>query len=104
MNAVIVGWGGNGGAGNIDYRKSASTTRVVGAEVGLIIDKLVRETSATYGRMYCMGHSLGGHTCGHAGRAASGNVGRITGKQIFNTLQTLNFFHKQKSIHWTRRN
>jgi hypothetical protein len=79
VNAVIVGWGGNGGAGNLYYPTSASTTRVVGAEVGLIIDKLVSETSATYGRMYCMGHSLGGHTCGHAGRAASGTIGRITG-------------------------
>ena len=38
--------------------------------------------------MYCTGHSLGGHVCGHAGQRANyyGNFGRITGIPITDAL------------------
>ena len=35
---------------------------------------------ASYGNMYCIGHSLGSHVCGHTGKRTDSKIGRITGK------------------------
>ena len=72
---MIVGWG-NGAAQPL--HKSASNTRAVGAKLGMVMDNIKNNGGYAASRIYCVGHSLGAHLCGHAGRWTS--VGRITGK------------------------
>jgi len=74
-NVVITGWGP--GANRANYAQSASTTRVVGAETRAVVENL---RSAGGSQFYCVGHSLGGHSCGHTGQYGSDRgVNRITG-------------------------
>ncbi len=78
---MIIGWGGDDGAENIQYGVSASTTRVIGADVGDAMLNLFNNDGAA-SRTYCTGHSLGSHVCGAAGkrtRDSSQTLSRITG-------------------------
>jgi hypothetical protein len=75
VNAVVVGW--EGGAVNLNYRQSASNTRSVGAEIGLVAAKLIADGKTARENIECVGHSLGAHVCGHAGQRTK--LGRITG-------------------------
>lgn len=81
-NCVIVGWGGPGGAENIQYGESASTTRTVGAETAEVMMNLITNGGGSASLMHCTGHSLGSHVCGHLGRWAAARgmrPDRITG-------------------------
>lgn len=78
INVVIVGW--EGGADIINYLQAASNVRSVGAYTGLVIDNLVSSGGGSGTRMWCVGHSLGSHVCGHTGRSTTtGPIDRITG-------------------------
>ena len=81
-NVIVVGW--DGGSQNIWYPQSASDTRAVGAEIGLVAQNVIANAGAAKERMWCSGHSLGSHICGHAG-AYSKSFGRITGVWASNT-------------------
>ena len=61
------------------YPQSASDIRVVGKIISLVMDRLVEEGGTTYDNIWCIGHSLGSHTCGYAGRNTKQKIGRITG-------------------------
>jgi pancreatic lipase-related protein 1/phosphatidic acid-selective phospholipase A1 len=74
-NAIIVGW--EGGSQQLWYPQSASDTRTVGAEIGLVAQNAMANAGTTTANLYCNGHSLGGHVCGHAGTWE--HFGRITG-------------------------
>jgi len=74
-NVIIVGW--EGSSQQIWYPQSASDTRSVGTEIGLIAANLIARGGSAQARLYCVGHSLGGHVCGHAGQKTK--FGRITG-------------------------
>jgi pancreatic lipase-related protein 1/phosphatidic acid-selective phospholipase A1 len=74
-NVVIVGW--QESSQNIWYPQSAADTRSVGTEIGLVARNLVQNGGLSRTRTYCVGHSLGGHVCGHAGNFFK--FGRITG-------------------------
>ena len=81
---MIVGWGGRSGAGDLNYQKSASTTRTIGAHVGEVIENLITAGGASQENFHLVGHSLGSHVSGHAGRwittTHARTLGRITGK------------------------
>jgi pancreatic lipase-related protein 1 len=76
VNCIIVGW--FHGSMRLFYPQAASNTQIVGA---LIAD--VSNEAMTMGAkgddMWCVGHSLGAHLCGHGGRRADQKWGRITG-------------------------
>jgi hypothetical protein len=74
-NVVIVIWAG--GLTHVSYAQRAANTRTVGAEVSLIADNLIAKAGSDRSRLYCIGHSLGAHACGHAGMRTK--FGRITG-------------------------
>ena len=74
VNVVIVGWNSIA----LWYPTSASNTRVVAAEVAWAVRRMQESTGADPGNMYCIGHSLGAHSCGHVGKSIT--LGRITGK------------------------
>ncbi len=73
-----MGWGN--AANILNYPKSASTTRTLGAEVALIIENLVTNGGANYDLVWCVGHSLGAHLFAHAGMIKQ--IARITGINI----------------------
>ncbi|XP_077990895.1 pancreatic triacylglycerol lipase-like [Glandiceps talaboti] len=75
VNVFLVDW--QGGAQAL-YGKSVANTRVVGAEADLFAKFLIAEADYTPGQMHCVGHSLGGQTCGYFGEGLP-FLGRITG-------------------------
>jgi pancreatic lipase-related protein 1 len=75
-NVIIVGWGL--GADDLLYPQSASNTRTVGTEIGLVAANIIASGISDMSRLYCVGHSLGAHVCGHAGMKTK--FGRISGK------------------------
>jgi esterase/lipase superfamily enzyme len=76
FNVVIVAWGN--GARPPNYNQAASNTRLVGTQLRLTIDMLV-QVGGRLSDMHLIGHSLGSHTVGYAGRLLQGRLNRITG-------------------------
>ena len=68
---MVVDWGE--GAGLAYYPQSASNIRVNGAEIADIWEEL------NPGYSWCVGHSLGAHSCGHGAKAGA-QFDRITGR------------------------
>jgi hypothetical protein len=79
INAVIVDWGG--GAIKANYAQAASNTRTAGAHTARVFGRLLDVSGSSNGRMWCTGHSLGSHMCGHTGMRmpATRRLGRVTG-------------------------
>lgn len=75
FNVVVVGW--DQGSQQLWYPQSASDTRTVGAEIGLVAANVIANANSAKSRLYCVGHSLGSHVCGHAGMTTK--FGRMTG-------------------------
>jgi len=74
-NVIIVNWGG----GSMPmYSQATSNTRVVGLEIGHMVNTMIKEFGVDPADVHCIGHSLGSHTCGYAGEQIQG-LGRITG-------------------------
>ncbi|KAH9423432.1 hypothetical protein DERP_003711 [Dermatophagoides pteronyssinus] len=73
----ILGWGGGADIGLVKYQQAASNCFEVGKWLGNFLRKFRQEfpNVSTYG----IGHSLGAHLLGMAGRINSGNFDRITG-------------------------
>ena len=80
---MIVLWGGPNGAQDPRYLRSASTTKVVGADVGDAIINLIENGGGSPDLMWCSGSSLGAHVCGAVGKRVRDNgpglISRITG-------------------------
>ena len=74
-NVVIVGW--ELGSQRLWYPQSVSDTRSIGAEIGMVAANIMARFKTNRSRLYCVGHSLGAHVCGHAGMKTK--FGRITG-------------------------
>ncbi|XP_003741661.1 pancreatic triacylglycerol lipase [Galendromus occidentalis] len=75
FNVILVDWtGGNG----LPYTKASVNTRVVGAEIGLLVSKLMDTFGISPSSVHAYGHSLGGHIVGYAGKWLNGTLGRIT--------------------------
>ena len=72
---------------DIWYPQSAANTRTIGGEVYLVMNNLVTNGGAQWSDMYCIGHSLGAHVCGFAGKKSNSQIQRITG--VANSLAHL---------------
>lgn len=68
---ILVDW--SAGAGGLDYFKAASNTQVCGTEIAFFL--LQNRVNASL--VHCIGHSLGAHACGYAGKVVK--LGRISG-------------------------
>jgi len=76
-NVILVEWK-KGASYNPRYYKSATNTRVVGAEIAFIMRRLMNEyKNTTPDSLWCIGHSLGAHSCAFAGETTK--FKRITG-------------------------
>jgi len=65
------------------YFYVAEVVPTVGQIVAFFIERLVNTTDISLQSLHCIGHSLGAHVCGFAGKAIHANkqdkIGRITG-------------------------
>jgi len=79
INVIVLDWGGCAQLAN--YNQAASNTRTVGAQTALVFQNLLRQSGSAASRMWCTGHSLGSHVCGHAGMKmpTGSKLGRVTG-------------------------
>ena len=73
-NIFLVDW--EQGAAHTYYPSSAANTRVVGVAVSKLMDRLI-DRGVDPDTMWCIGFSLGAHSCGFAGKRT--RIGRITG-------------------------
>ncbi|XP_045158432.1 inactive pancreatic lipase-related protein 1-like [Mercenaria mercenaria] len=76
VNVISVDW--EKGADTKDYNQAAANTRVVGALIAQLITSLLMSAGAQFSDMHLIGHSLGAHIAGYAGKRVKG-IGRITG-------------------------
>jgi len=75
VNVIRVDWSeGNG----FPFEQATANTRVVGAQIGLFIQRLCDQFNMNPADFHIIGHSLGAHTAGYAGSRVEG-LGRITG-------------------------
>ena len=72
---ITVYWNSNG-----RYSRAASNTRTVGAAVAEMARDLVTQNHISRQRLWCVGHSLGAHACGLAGKKYK--FARVTGEFI----------------------
>ena len=62
------------------YTAAVENARPTGAHIAELIEFLVAQTGAKLEDFHIIGHSLGGHVAGFAGKSIkTGKVGRITG-------------------------
>jgi len=75
VNVIRVDW--RIGA-MIPYTQASANTRLIGAEIALLIQRICSWTGAKAEDFHILGHSLGSHVAGYAGERIE-NLGRITG-------------------------
>ncbi|XP_005387910.1 PREDICTED: pancreatic lipase-related protein 2 [Chinchilla lanigera] len=76
VNCICVDWKGGS---RTDYSQAAQNIRVVGAEIAYLVQVLWTKLSYEPVNVHLIGHSLGAHVAGEAGRRLEGRAGRITG-------------------------
>ncbi|XP_058400367.1 pancreatic triacylglycerol lipase-like [Diceros bicornis minor] len=76
VNCICVDW--STGA-DTRYTQATENVRIVGAEVAYLVGVLQSSLSYSPSNVHVIGHSLGAHVAGEAGRTTSGAIGRITG-------------------------
>lgn len=74
MNIIAVDWSGGSG---LPYTQAASNTQIVGVEISILVKTLIRKFGMNANSFHCIGHSLGSHVCGYAGKRI--HLGRISG-------------------------
>ncbi|XP_015908740.1 pancreatic lipase-related protein 2-like [Parasteatoda tepidariorum] len=73
-NVFLVDW--QHGDGPL-YEQAVANTRVVGAEIALFLNKLKEKYEFSFESVHLIGHSLGSHIAGYAGKLLH-KIGRIT--------------------------
>ncbi|CAD7079340.1 unnamed protein product [Hermetia illucens] len=88
-NIIIVDWGA--GAGSINYIKAAGNTVTAGKKVAALIDFLAEKAGLNTDNTYLIGHSLGGHVVGLAGKYTTrGKINTIFGLDAALPLFSIN--------------
>ncbi|XP_077310186.1 pancreatic lipase-related protein 2-like isoform X2 [Lithobates pipiens] len=77
VNCIGVDWR-HGSVNILQYVQAANNGRVVGAEIAYLLKRLQAELNYPPSNIHIIGHSLGAHVAGEAGRRVSG-IRRITG-------------------------
>ena len=83
-NLIVVQW--TEGATNIIYPQSASDTRVLGAQIALLLKNYQGLAGLSLKDVHCVGLSLGAQTCGQMGKRLKVfglSVARISGEKEY---------------------
>ncbi|KAI7685837.1 Pancreatic triacylglycerol lipase, partial [Sarcoptes scabiei] len=75
-NVIICDWSR---ANFFPYTVATANTRVVGPMIGIVIQQLCKFFNVTEDSFHIIGHSLGSHIAGYAGKFLNGKLGEITG-------------------------
>ncbi|XP_077311054.1 pancreatic triacylglycerol lipase-like [Lithobates pipiens] len=75
VNCIAVDWGGGS---RTTYSQAANNIRLVGAEIAYFINYLLENLRYSPSNVHVIGHSLGSHAAGEAGKRMKG-ISRITG-------------------------
>ncbi|RUS82423.1 hypothetical protein EGW08_009811 [Elysia chlorotica] len=75
MNVLVVDWE-NGAA--FPYNQAVANTRLVAAQLYVLLDDMVRARQVDVSKVHIIGHSLGAHVAGYVGARTPG-LGRISG-------------------------
>uniref|UniRef100_A0A8I5MXS6 Triacylglycerol lipase n=1 Tax=Papio anubis TaxID=9555 RepID=A0A8I5MXS6_PAPAN len=89
VNCICVDWKGGSRTG---YTQASQNIRIVGAEVAYFVEVLKSAFGYSPSSVHIIGHSLGAHAAGEAGRRTNGTVGRITGFGMSQLVGHLDFF------------
>ncbi|XP_011357615.1 pancreatic triacylglycerol lipase [Pteropus vampyrus] len=76
VNCVCVDWKSGS---RTTYTQAVQNVRIVGAEVAYLVEVLQSAFQYSPSDVHIIGHSLGSHAAGEAGRRTNGTIGRITG-------------------------
>ncbi|XP_004448089.1 pancreatic triacylglycerol lipase [Dasypus novemcinctus] len=76
VNCICVDWKDGG---RTEYTQASQNTRIVGAEIAYLVQVLQSAFGYSPSDVHIIGHSLGAHAAGEAGRRFNGTIGRITG-------------------------
>ncbi|KAM9197643.1 pancreatic lipase-related protein 2-like [Dugong dugon] len=76
VNCICVDWKKGS---RTTYSQAVQNIRVVGAEIAFLIQVLSTEVGQGPENVHLIGHSLGSHAAGEAGKRLKGSVARITG-------------------------
>ncbi|XP_016284171.1 pancreatic triacylglycerol lipase [Monodelphis domestica] len=76
VNCICVDWKSGS---RTEYTQASQNIRVVGAEIAYLVDLLKSQYKYSLDDVHIIGHSLGAHAAGEAGRRHNGLLGRITG-------------------------
>ncbi|XP_062069973.1 pancreatic triacylglycerol lipase isoform X3 [Lepus europaeus] len=76
VNCICVDWKGGS---RTTYPQATQNIRIVGAEVAYLVGTLQSSLEYSPSNVHVIGHSLGAHAAGEAGRRTNGAIGRITG-------------------------
>ena len=79
FNVIGVYWGGGA---KRNYFQAAGNTRLVGAQIAFLIERMHTVNRLSYSNVHLIGFSLGAHVAGFAGRRLRANghpIARITG-------------------------
>lgn len=79
-NAIVVDWS-KSADGN--YARAAASVPSVGEYMGDFLKWFVKAGLSKWNKIHLVGHSLGAHVVGIAGRRADGLPTRVTGKCFF---------------------
>jgi pancreatic triacylglycerol lipase len=97
VNVVVASWGG--GAKTPCYNWAARRVPKIGAVVAEFLDFMLGSDESTWKELTVVGHSLGAHIAGFAGKQVTkGRVGKIVGldpgwfKEIYFKFQDSNIF------------
>ncbi|XP_010009378.1 PREDICTED: pancreatic lipase-related protein 2-like, partial [Nestor notabilis] len=75
VNCILTDW--RGGSNGL-YTEAVNNVRIVGAELVYLVNLLEKDYGYSPDNIHFIGHSLGAHAAGEAGRRKPG-IGRITG-------------------------
>ncbi|NXR05764.1 LIPR1 protein, partial [Semnornis frantzii] len=75
VNCFCVDWSKGS---RCQYTQASNNIRVVGAEIAYFVDVLMEKYGYSPANVHIIGHSLGAHAAGEAGKRRPG-IGRITG-------------------------
>ncbi|KAG0411174.1 hypothetical protein HPB47_011702, partial [Ixodes persulcatus] len=77
-NVIIVDW--SRGAKTLNYVFAAGNSALVGRQLSLLTQRLLKVYGLNASRVHCIGHSLGGHAAGFFGRHFKKKTGLLIGR------------------------